>query len=287
MLDYGDPCSAVGRLSCGGCQTDDVDDSVSLLAASTWNSRGTDKSGPSHDHVASLKKRVSTFQSKGWLSQQEHRKYMALLSTGPAAKENSSGVKDHVLKELEKELNTLEYKMTGGKKQSTFSRLAESANRTTSGFHMFTQSRSTTPFAPITNQAINERLDQSIVLPKFLSKELNEDQISELFVETCFFARLGFVQPPCCMQCTYRESMKEAIPNTKCTRWVIWRRDANHVLHPHHLCDNAIAVRCHTARKLLAGKTVGSYRWDKYSKKLIQPRTMKPFVPSTMRTPLK
>jgi hypothetical protein len=66
--------------------------------------------------------------------------------------------------------------------------------------------------------------------------------VQQLFVEMCFFARLGFVQPPCCLQCTYKESILEkhlrsqhninpdgilVQPNRNCQRWVAWRKDAS------------------------------------------------------------
>jgi hypothetical protein len=121
----------------------------------------------------------------------------------------------------------------------------------------------------------------SIVEPHQLETDLSPTQLSELFVEMSFFARLGFVQPPCCLQCTYRESInrnKEAaamIPNnTHCGRWVVWRRNAKRMLHPHDLDNgNLVVVRCRVARQLLAGKVVpGGYKWDKELQQLIEPR---------------
>jgi hypothetical protein len=230
-----------------------------------------------------LGKRISIFQSKGWLSQQEHRKYMALISTAPTPKENA--VTEHVLTELEKELDMLEERMNGGtmlNKQTRMSVLTPIMSERPRAFGVFPEpkgAQKAAPFGSITNNKNNKTRSPPIADPSRLSNDLSEDQISELFVETCFFARLGFVQPPCCLQCTYRESMKEAMPNTKCGRWVIWRRDAKHVLHPHHLCDNAIAVQCHAARQLLAGKTVHNHRWDNVNKMLLAPRTVKQFQP--------
>jgi hypothetical protein len=83
-----------------------------------------------------------------------------------------------------------------------------------------------------------------------LSTTLLEDQIADLFVETCFFARLAFIQPPCCMQCTYREPLQKGTPNARCGRWVIWRRDATKVLHPNQMDENTVAIKCHAVQEL-------------------------------------
>ena len=115
---------------------------------------------------------------------------------------------------------------------------------------------------------VNDTQSDSIVDPRKLSNSLSEEQIADLFVETCFFARLGFVQPPCCMLCTYRESMTGSLPNKKCNRWVVWRLDASKVLHPNKLSDNIVAVKCHTARLLQKGSEVDGYQWNEANKTL-------------------
>jgi hypothetical protein len=283
MIDYADPC-AMGPLNCSvGCRPDSDVESCSIFSGYSRRSFASVDTphGNAKSLIDALKHRVTEFQSKGWLSQQEHRKYMTLLMTAPTRKESISDVHDHVLTELEKELNMLEEKMNGGTMLSKQTRMSiptpeNLSTPTAERSQFFGCAR---PFSSVTNKTNNEQPKPSIVDPKELSNDLSDDQISELFVETCFFARLGFVQPPCCLQCTYRESMKEAVSNANCGRWVIWRRDANHILHPHELCSNAIAVRCHTARKLLAGKSVENHKWDKNNKVLIQPRNVSTFQP--------
>jgi hypothetical protein len=98
---------------------------------------------------------------------------------------------------------------------------------------------------------------------------LTSDEIQAVFVEMCFYARLGFVQPPCCLLCTYRESMEQKEPNSKCCRWVIWRRDGELLLHPNQLEGNILLTTCHVARSLLSGNTVDGYAWDATNKKLV------------------
>jgi len=209
--------------------------------------------------VEAFKERVSNFQSRGWLSQQESRKYKALLNTanGP---QNSQA-----LRVLGKELDMVEEKMAGQKKKGTadlFSAAKKFAQ---------TQGGAPTLIASDASSFSANSMTQldPIVTPRLLSNVLSENQVEDLFVKTCFYARLGFIQPPCCMQCTYREAMEDAAPNTRCGRWVLWRKDATKVLHPKHLHENIIAVKCHTARQLLGGQRVDGYEWDP-KKKMLQ-----------------
>lgn len=308
MIDdyYSDPCS-LGPLNCNvDCHPEDDSDveSVSIFSTISRKSRKSLESLYGNSPIIAieaLKQRIAEFESKGWLSQQEHRHYMTLLLTAP--KHNKSNLNDQVMQELEKELDVLEEKMNGGtmmlKKQTRIitaptpkSEIPTPAaaaaqhhhyEKPKSSFGLFSGLVTGEPdglvqvkpfFTNITNTN-----GSSIAAPKELSRDLTEEQISELFVETCFFARLGFVQPPCCLQCTYRESMKEEVPNKHCGRWVIWRRDANVVLHPSELDNNAIAVRCHASRELLANKTVDNLKWDTTNRVLTDTRSAKTFIP--------
>jgi hypothetical protein len=287
MLDY-DPCS-LGPLTCNvGCRAESDVESVSVFSGYSRRSRmsvGT-YNGEDTDPIDALVDRVALFQSKGWLSQQEYRRFSALLSTA-SPREDISPVTDMLLKDMEKELDTMEEKMNGGtllRKQTRLTAVTPASSVAgptgpRKPFGLF-KSNAKTPSLLAASKKGNAQDGAAIVDPKTLSKEFGDDQLSELFVETCFFARLGFVQPPCCLQCTFRESLKGAAINASCSRWVIWRRDAKHVLHPNHLCDNAIAMRCHAARKLLSGKMVEQNKWDSINKVLVQPRSVKKFQPS-------
>ena len=95
-----------------------------------------------------------------------------------------------------------------------------------------------------------------------MAAEIEDEQMQELFVEMCFFARLGYVQPPCCLRCTYREALKDGNVQSQCPRWVIWRKDTNQLLHPYQLEGNLLMVQCRAAKKLLAGKTINGYAWS-------------------------
>lgn len=114
--------------------------------------------------------------------------------------------------------------------------------------------------------------------------------MSDLFVTMCFFARLGFVQPPSCLKCAYRSSRKkkkkeeeDAIgagvgiivdPETgslsSCTELVPWRRDANVALHPDNgLEGNVVFLTCATAVSLVSGDAYPSIRWDARNRRLL------------------
>jgi hypothetical protein len=210
--------------------------------------------------LESLKERVSSYQSKGWISQQESRKYKALLNTAPTSNYN------HALRDLETQLDMVEEKMSGGTMFNKKTRAVE---------NLFSQA-STAAYTPTSLAAASDSTFgpnslthvDPIINPRMLSTTLSEDQIADLFVETCFFARLGFIQPPCCMLCTYRESLQKATPNERCGRWVVWRRDATKVLHPNQLDGNTVAIKCHAARALLSGQRVDRYEWNKAKKTL-------------------
>lgn len=286
-----DPCS-IGPLTCGPINCDGVthddENTTTLFSAATRKGRvnGTFRGtvAKSNSTVSSvsltpleqLKRRVSDFQVRGWLSQQEHRKYMALLDTAPRGKQTDTT--DYVLQELAKELDFLEDRMTGG--TASFSKQVRQSVLTPRRRAAHTQKgqesqapvqpSSSSPFGDLTNY--RGRKSELIMDVKDLAKKLSKKEVEDLFVETCFFARLGFVQPPCCLQCTYCESLKDAYPESQCSRWVVWRRDANHILHPQTLKENTIFVQCHVARDLLAGRVIDSHKWDSVKKVLLFPR---------------
>jgi hypothetical protein len=97
----------------------------------------------------------------------------------------------------------------------------------------------------------------------------DEQELETLFVEMCFFARLGFVQPPCCLKCVYAESMEKQAVDMNCQRYVVWRLNAKTLLHPGRLDENLVLVKCCAARKLIAGECVESREWDAMKRQLV------------------
>ncbi|KAL7475974.1 hypothetical protein ACHAW6_001865 [Cyclotella cf. meneghiniana] len=101
---------------------------------------------------------------------------------------------------------------------------------------------------------------------------------ADLFVTMCFFARLGFIQPPTCLKCAYRSSgcganahKKELTTTslTTCNNLVPWRVDASIPLHPDKLEGNVVFITCDTASSLVNGDAYPSIRWDTMKKCLI------------------
>jgi hypothetical protein len=122
-----------------------------------------------------------------------------------------------------------------------------------------------------------------VTTPQKLGESLSNDQLQNLFVEMCFFARLGCVQPPSCLPCAYNQVCPDASETThlsqistekqetKCTNLVVWRINANtsHLLHPDKLKGNLLVLTCCTARKLMNGESVQTMKWDGKNKKLV------------------
>lgn len=112
---------------------------------------------------------------------------------------------------------------------------------------------------------------KSIVEPSEFKLPLGEHE--QLFIETCFFARLGFLQPPICLKCCYNQVAAEekGLPvgsTESCERWTIWRKDATIVFHPEKLEGNLVLVKCNAARRLLRGQRIHGYQWNEQSRAL-------------------
>jgi len=239
-----------------------------------------------------LRTRLEAFSSKGWLSKQEYQQHLDFLSAFDISCIGSND--KYALKELEKEFDTMQEQKSQPAPQSWSDMFMSTLGMDTSktpqttanaGLSSFWSSGMAVsmsededdempqPFASTTNRNVNEARRPTIVPPRDLANILSEHAISELFVETCFFARLGFVQPPCCMSCTYREALKGNIPDMECQTWVIWRKNANQTFDPSNntvMSDNALVVQCHTARKLGCGKMVEGYQWGARQKMLLR-----------------
>jgi hypothetical protein len=124
--------------------------------------------------------------------------------------------------------------------------------------------------------------NQTIFLPNefhtILQSEMYTDRsFKELFVEMCFYARLGYIQPPCCLHCSYQRATSTTAPNHNsqvpiCSRWVVWRINANIILHPDTIHSNIVFLPCHVAQQFLlssSSSSVDGYHWDHSQKLLI------------------
>lgn len=99
-----------------------------------------------------------------------------------------------------------------------------------------------------------------VILPSSSHNNNNNNKninIKELFVEMCFYARLGYIQPPRCLHCTYTEcytgntTAASSSTTTLCHRYVIWRKDTNLVLDPDTIASNILILPCYLVQQLL------------------------------------
>jgi len=293
-------CNAVApfmrAMECIPENDDDAENENPLITSiKNLNHRSSLKTDVS-SRLQKLKTRLESFWSKGWLSKKEYSQHLDFLSTFDVSCIGSNG--KYALKELEKEFDAIEDTKSEPAPQSwsdmfmstlgvSTTKPSSNAGRTSFWTNSMAGSGSEDeddydddetqeeqqPLATATNRTVNGARAPTIVPPKDLSNVLSEFAISELFVETCFFARLGFVQPPCCMSCTYKEALKGNIPDLECQTWVIFRKNGNRNFDPSNnanMGDNALVVQCRTARKLCAGKMVEGYQWDSRQKMLLR-----------------
>ncbi|KAI2505283.1 hypothetical protein MHU86_9185 [Fragilaria crotonensis] len=99
--------------------------------------------------------------------------------------------------------------------------------------------------------------------------QADEDFVESLFVEMCFFARLGFLQPPMCLRCLYMESVEGMEEDSDCRHFCVWRRNANDALHPNTMAGNLCLVECQAARRLIEGNEVQQHYWDHIKRRLV------------------
>ena len=245
------------------------------------------------EKLQDLQTRLEAFWSKGWVSKNEYQQHVDFLSSFDITCIGSN--EKWSLKELEKEFDTMESEKSNQAPQSwsdmfmsTLGVSTSKAAKTTSSAglssfwsnsmavstsHSEDEEVEVKPLATATNRSVKGTRAPSIVPPRDLSNVLSEEAIQDLFVETCFFGRLGFVQPPCCMQCVHKEALKGNLPDSECQNWVVWRKNGNRSFDPSNnadLADNALVMKCQTARKLSSGKMVEGYQWDTRQKVLLR-----------------
>lgn len=122
------------------------------------------------------------------------------------------------------------------------------------------------PPTPYHDLPLNDRV---ILDPQDVFNQADEEFSKSLFVEMCFFARLGFLQPPTCLRCLYMESMEGMEQDLDCNNYVIWRRDANELLHPEAMDNNMCMLECQAARRLIEGEEVQDHNWDNMKRRLV------------------
>lgn len=193
-----------------------------------------------HPTQLALLDRVHQYQQAGWISKSQANDLNRRVETEPV---------DELSRKLKEILRTATTKPTATQKKNN-----------------------TSPPPVVSNQKQN---DKAIIWnpaewgKKFCSGVNDADQamLDKLFSEMCFFARLGFYQPPCCLRCAYQ---KRPELSPVCEQWVVWRKDANKLLHPDTIGGNIVLLPCGSACRLLKGEEVNGWQWDAQEKVLEQ-----------------
>jgi hypothetical protein len=150
--------------------------------------------------------------------------------------------------------------------------------RTSLGNHLSSSSSSTNTNKTIKVNNLQQVSSSSKKILDLSELSVSDDEFRELFVEMCFFARLGFVQPPCCLHCAYHESMvgkqpppgKSSPKNESCPRWIVWRKDATQLLQPDNLHGNILLMQCCNVRRILKGEEIEGQVWMHETKQVVE-----------------
>ena len=124
-------------------------------------------------------------------------------------------------------------------------------------------------FKPAVSYKETSMNERAILDVKDVVDQADEDFVESLFVEMCFFARLGFLQPPICLRCLYMESVEGMEEDFDCRNFCVWRKNANEALHPTALDGNLCLVECQAARRLIDGNEVQQHYWDHIKRRLV------------------
>uniref|UniRef100_A0A7S3Q0E1 Uncharacterized protein n=1 Tax=Chaetoceros debilis TaxID=122233 RepID=A0A7S3Q0E1_9STRA len=119
------------------------------------------------------------------------------------------------------------------------------------------------------NEKVHQGRYQGVNQLKDLHGIISHEETQKIFVEMCTFARMGFVQPPTCIECAY--SCSSCDENPKCDNLVVWRQNAGekHNLQPKTLEGNILFVTCSTAQAWMRGDKVHGKKWDSKDKLLV------------------
>jgi len=158
------------------------------------------------------------------------------------------------------------------------------------------KAKSMRPPSPSKKLQYGNRMEQTEIDPETEVFEMNspyvkgldQEVVETLFVEMCFFARMGFAQPPCCLACAHavvkhdddtdgaqkdisdsekrkrrkEEEKKIMEKRIDCKRLVLWRKDSKLILRPDNIDHNIMLVTCSAAKRMLQGEMMNNWKWD-------------------------
>ena len=228
---------------------------------------------PRMDERLRLLPRIAEYRLRNWITDEEERHFITMLEKMEYSANSPS---DSAALHIHKRLEEIERKIRSKKKAVHFDTVSrEHRSGSDSKKEEFTAKDETT--SPIVHDERVHRMDSSTCSKLGLTSV----HVADLFVEMCFFARLGFLQPPCCLKCSFltslssQEKKRERLSTTQqCNRWVVWRQDASVVLSRKSLKGNLLLVRCNAAQELVMGQPVTSlkttWRWDSSTQRMME-----------------
>ena len=218
--------------------------------------------------------KIAELRLKKIISAEEELEYLKILTTKKANYDSDDAAERvyHKLKEIERN-----YKQQKSRKVST-----QPKSPRTDKVHEQKEtpgSKDLTPNGGIITQTMKLKSGGPQGLNSSTCKQyrLTSSDLQDLFVEMCFYARLRFLQPPCCLYCSYKKSKGSKVAakddNRSCRRLVIWREDATKVLCKNKLAGNLLLVQCQHAQNLLRGHSLSTsdsiWSWDPLQQKVI------------------
>uniref|UniRef100_A0A7S1Z6L1 Uncharacterized protein n=1 Tax=Ditylum brightwellii TaxID=49249 RepID=A0A7S1Z6L1_9STRA len=195
--------------------------------------------------------RIVSYRKNAWISAEQEHEFLTQLSDTKYNNDNTKEATDAAAKKVKRALDDIENtrQQRDGNYPATISKKLILPEKDTNEV-VTTSSPSTTFLTP-------------------QHSSLSTSTMAQIFVETCFFARLGFYQPPTCLKCAHATSVPKKSPPKKCNRLILWRKNATIPLHPTTLEDNIVFIQCHVAHLLLKGACVDGVVWDKRCKRLL------------------
>lgn len=226
------------------------------------------------ERLEELLPRIAEFVLRKWISEEDEKYLVTLLQRDLGSTNNNA------LLYVQKKLDQIEAKARKTVKKSV--NFLEPCNDHDDEGNNNMKNVSARISASRKDVQIVHKMDSST----YSKLNLDSDQVSNLFVEMCFFARLGFLQPPCCLFCSFKRSAisqnvtdQNTLKETQqCQRFVVWRQDSKILLCQKSLSGNLLLIRCCDAQKLILGEEVISmkdaWRWDVTKQRMVQSKTV-------------
>uniref|UniRef100_A0A7S4M7U7 Uncharacterized protein n=1 Tax=Odontella aurita TaxID=265563 RepID=A0A7S4M7U7_9STRA len=233
-----------------------------------------------HSYIT-LRERIAKFRSKGWINALEEAEQLQLLRVAESSKDSSAA--EQILRSLEfVEKKNLPRNTEGSNSNRVGSRSGskkhdeeEDPNVTKMNLNHYDDTSATT-----SDIAQKRAMKNSHIIPFLHTIDYSgkPEGLRDLFVEMCFFARLGFLQPPSCLSCAFLDAKLSRDGDNSnrvvCRCPVVWRKDATQSLHPDRLGGDAsdsgiVITTCTTAQAWMRDEVVEGFCWDRKLRKLV------------------